>query len=139
MGKTGVRFPCTKKNFPVDIPTRLSHSAQKLIHQPVLSTFHTLNLPIHHNKRHNCLEHPILPPASAGHMNNQEDPLKKKQEESPHPLFSVPLSQPLLSGSQAMLPWQPQRLQLWGQGDREGDTCLHFVSWVIGPAEQGQL
>lgn len=53
---------------------------------------------------------------------------------------SVTSSQALtLSAPEASLPWQPWHLQPSCQESREGDTCLQFVSWVIGPAVQGHL
>lgn len=64
-------------------------------------------------------------------MDKQENPFGKAGGKPPSPI--------LISGSEAILPWQPERLQRRGQGGTEGDACLHFVSWVIGPAEQGQL
>lgn len=61
-----------------------------------------------------------------------------EEKKSLHTQSSVTSSQALtLSAPEASLPWQPWHLQPSWQESREGDTCLQFVSWVIGPAVQG--
>lgn len=73
------------------------------------------------------------------HTQNQENPHKKAGGKPIGPILGYFISTTAvirISSTTAMATTMPPAP---GQGGTEGDTCLHFVSWVIGPAVQGQL
>lgn len=122
------------KNFLAScISTQLFYPAQELIYQWLQDLLHLglTNLP-YKESASDCSK---SIPQSVNTRSKKSMGGKKK---SLHTQSSVTSSQALtLSAPEASLPWQPWHLQPSWQESREGDTCLQFVSWVIGPAVQG--
>lgn len=101
--------------------------------------YYTLDSPICLTRsQHQTAQRVFLNPSTQDHVNTRPKKSMGGKKKSLHTQSSVTSSQALtLSAPEASLPWQPWHLQPSWQESREGDTCLQFVSWVIGPAVQG--